>query len=207
MSWFSRTISWNTLWHMWPLIRPLRQSTSYQGFISIFGAPARLLSDQGTNFMSSIIDKMWRLLGMKKLQTMPYHPQTNGLVERSHQTIMQMIGMLGEDKKAKWPGHLAEIVHAYNAIQSAMMGYNPHYLMFRCRSRLLVDFYFPTLRGTELPKRHLCQACWQISSHIPVYSRGSETETVLWLENRCCRIEAWQSCLSQGRFLSREKEG
>ena len=27
-------------------------------------------------------------------------PQTNGLVERSHQTIMQMIGKLGEDKKA-----------------------------------------------------------------------------------------------------------
>ena len=46
---------------------------------------------------------------------MPYHPQTNGLVEGSHQTIMQMICKLGEDKKANWPGHLAEIVHAYNA--------------------------------------------------------------------------------------------
>ena len=60
---------------------------------------------------------------------MPYHPQMNGLVE-SHQTIMQMIGKLGEDKKADWLGHLAEIVHGYNAIQSAMMGYSPHYLMF-----------------------------------------------------------------------------
>ena len=33
---------------------------------------------------------------------------------------MQMIGKLGEDKKANWPGHLAEIVQAYNATQSAM---------------------------------------------------------------------------------------
>ena len=81
----------------------------------IFGAPARLLSDQGVNFMSSIIDEMCKLLGVKKLQTMPYHPQTNGLVERSHQTIMQMIGKLGEDKKANWPGHLAEIVYVCNA--------------------------------------------------------------------------------------------
>ena len=71
---------------------------------------------------------------------MPYHPQTNGLVERSHQTIMQIIGKLGEDKKADWPGHLAEIVHAYNATQSAMTVYSPHYLMFGCRPRLLVDF-------------------------------------------------------------------
>ena len=94
----------------------------YQGYISIFGALARLLSDWGVNFMSSIIDEMCKLLSMKKLQTMPYHPQMSGLVERSHQTIMQMIGKLAEDKKHDWPGHLAEIVHAYNATQSAVMG-------------------------------------------------------------------------------------
>ena len=42
---------------------------------------------------------------------MPYHPQAIGLVERSHHTIMHMIKKLGEDKKAIWPSHLAEIVH------------------------------------------------------------------------------------------------
>ena len=61
---------------------------------------------------------------------MPYHPQTDGLVERLHQTIMQMIGKLGEDKKADWPSHLAEIGHAYNATSLAVTGYSPHYLMF-----------------------------------------------------------------------------
>ena len=71
----------------------------YQGYISIFGAPAKLLSDRGANFMSSAIDEICKILGMKKLQTMPYHPQTNGLVERSHQTIMQMVRKLGEEKK------------------------------------------------------------------------------------------------------------
>ena len=42
-------------------------------------------------------------------------PQMNGLVERLHQMIMHMIGKLGEDKKADWPSHLAEIMHTYNA--------------------------------------------------------------------------------------------
>ena len=125
----------------------------YQGYISIFRTPARLLSDWGANFMSSIIGEMCKVLGVKKLPTMPYHPQMNGLVERSHQTIMQMIGKLGEDKKANSPGHLAEIVHAYNTPQSTVMGYSPHYLMFRCRPRLPVNFYFPTLRSAEVPKR------------------------------------------------------
>ena len=43
---------------------------------------------------------------------------------------MHMIGKLGEDKKADWPSHLAEIAHAYNATQSAVTGYSPHYFMF-----------------------------------------------------------------------------
>ena len=60
----------------------------YQGYISVFGAPARLLSNRGANFMSSVIEEMCKILGIRKLWTMPYHPQTNGLVERSHQTIM-----------------------------------------------------------------------------------------------------------------------
>ena len=60
----------------------------YQGYILILGTPARLLSDWGANFMSSIIDEMCTLHGVKKLWTIPDHPQTNRLVERSHQTIM-----------------------------------------------------------------------------------------------------------------------
>ena len=72
----------------------------YQGYISIFGALARLLSDRGANFVSSIIDEMCKILGVKKLLTRPYHPQTNGLVERSHQTTMRMIRKLGKEQKS-----------------------------------------------------------------------------------------------------------
>ena len=37
----------------------------YGGYISIFGAPARLLSDRGANFTSSVIEEMCKLLGIK----------------------------------------------------------------------------------------------------------------------------------------------
>ena len=102
----------------------------YGGYISIFGALAGLLSDRGTSFTRSIIEELCKILGIQQLQTMPYHPQTIGLVKRSHQMIMHMIGKLEEDKKADWPSHLAEIVHAYNATQSTVTRYSPHYLMF-----------------------------------------------------------------------------
>ena len=80
-------------------------------------------------------------------------PQMNGLVERSQQTIMHMIGKLGEDKKANWPSHLAEIAHAYNTTRSAVTGYSPHYLMFRQQPRLPVNFIFPTVGSNEAPMR------------------------------------------------------
>ena len=35
------------------------------GYISIFGAPARLLSDRGTSFTSSIIEELCKILGVQ----------------------------------------------------------------------------------------------------------------------------------------------
>ena len=134
--------------YVWPLTRLLRPLPSFciRGTFLIFGAPARFLSDWGVNFISSIIGKMCKLLGMKKFMHHTLFPQTNALVERSHQTIMWMIGKLGEDKKPTGQVIWLKIVHAYNASQSTVMGYSPHYLMFGHRPRLPVDFYFPTLR-------------------------------------------------------------
>ena len=96
----------------------------YGGYISIFGTLARLLSDRGTSFTNSIIEELCKILGVQQLHTMPYHPQMNGLVERLHQMIMHMIGKLGEDKKANWPSHLAEIAHTYNSTQSEVTLFN-----------------------------------------------------------------------------------
>ena len=127
----------------------------YGGYISISGATARLLSDRGSSFTSSNIEDLCKILGIQQLQTMPYHPQTNRLVERIHQMFMHMIGKLGEDKKANWPSHLAEIVHAYNATQSAVTGYSPHYLMFGQQPRFPVNFVFPTIGSNEAPMREV----------------------------------------------------
>ena len=72
----------------------------YGDYISILGALARVLSDRGASFTSSIIEELCKILGIKQMWTTPYRPQTNGLVERSHQMIMCMTRKLGEDEKA-----------------------------------------------------------------------------------------------------------
>ena len=107
--------------------------------------------------------------------------------------IMCMIRKLGEDKKANWASHLGEIVHAYNATQSAVTGYSPHYLMFRQWPRLLVDFVFPTFGSNEAPMREASAKCVDVyvasvrdrlrtalqEAQAPINCRSMPTETVL----------------------------
>ena len=89
---------------------------------------------------------------------------------------MQMIGKLGEDKKADWPSHLDEIAHAYNATHSTVTGYSLHYLTFRWRPRLPVDFYFPTVGSTMAPTREAS------AKHVDEYvaSVWDRLRTALW---------------------------
>ena len=59
----------------------------YDEYFSVFGFPQKLMSDQGTGFTSKVIAAMCSLLGIEKIWTTPYHPQSNDSAERVHQTL------------------------------------------------------------------------------------------------------------------------
>ena len=99
----------------------------YNNFFSIFGFPQKLLSDQGTKFTGDVITAMCKLLGIEKIRTTLYHPQTNGSAERVHQILQRMIGKLDLEKCRKWPKHIGSILIAYNATWSQVTGYSPYF--------------------------------------------------------------------------------
>ena len=66
----------------------------YEWFISVFGAPTKLLSDRGVNFTSALVEELCSAFGIQKCRTTAYHTQCNGQVERFHQTLFRMIGKL-----------------------------------------------------------------------------------------------------------------
>ena len=110
------------------------------------------MSDQGTEFCGKVIAAMCSLLGVEKIQTTPYHPQTNGSAERVHQTLQCMIGKLDLEKRKKWPAHIGSIIIAYNSTRSLVTGYSPYYLMFGRRPQLPIDLLFPTCRTQMLTR-------------------------------------------------------
>ena len=99
----------------------------YKRFISVFGMPAKLLSDYGANFTSALVEELCATFGIQKCQTTAYHVQCNGQVEQFHQTLFRMIGKLTAEKKAQWEQHLPELLQVYNSARSVVTGYSQHY--------------------------------------------------------------------------------
>ena len=128
----------------------------YECFIAVFGAPAKLLSDRGVNFTSTLVE-LCAAFGIQKCRTTAYHAQCNGQVECFHQMLFHMIGKLAHHKKAQWEQHLLELLQAYNSTQSAVTGFLLHYLMFGRCPHLPVDYYFPMV------------SVFECSHHVPTY--------------------------------------
>jgi len=59
--------------------------------ICCHGFPGELLSDCGAAFLSRLLREICKLLWIKKINTMAYHPQTNGLTERFNRTLTDML--------------------------------------------------------------------------------------------------------------------
>lgn len=62
-------------------------TTLYAGWIARFGVPEYITTDQGKQFESSLFGELAKLLGVTRVHATPYHPQANGLIERSHRVI------------------------------------------------------------------------------------------------------------------------
>lgn len=105
-------------------------------FICIFGTPLKILTDQGSNFMSSMFQDMCKLLRIKKLNTSAYHPQTNGALERSHKTLTEYLRNFVDTDSVNWDTWMPFAMFCYNTTPHSSSGYMPFELVFGGKPRL-----------------------------------------------------------------------
>ncbi len=81
----------------YPAAYPLRSITTKSiikaltSFMSVFGIPKTIQSDQGSNFMSRQFSKVMQQLKVKHNISSAYHPQSQGGLERFHQTLKSLL--------------------------------------------------------------------------------------------------------------------
>ena len=108
-------------------------------FIVHYGLPKKILMDQGQNFESQLVADLCKLMGTQKVQTSPYHLQTNSQCERFNSTLINMLGTLPKEKKSDWINHIGTLVHAYNCTQNSATGFSPYFLMFGRQPHLPIN--------------------------------------------------------------------
>ena len=123
----------------WTQTAQTTTKTLWDKFIVHYGLPKKILLDQGRNFESQLVADLCKLMGTQKLQTSPYHPQTNGQCERLNSTLIGMLVMLCPEKKSEWKNHIGALVYAYNCTQNSATGFSPYYLMYGRQPNLSVD--------------------------------------------------------------------
>ncbi|XP_073668194.1 uncharacterized protein [Paramisgurnus dabryanus] len=120
----------------YPEAFPLRSITTpkvIQALVQLFsrvGIPEEILTDQGTNFTSKLMGQLNRQLGIKAIRTTPYHPQTDGLVERFNQTLKNMLKKFVNDTGKDWDKWLPFVLFAYREVPQASTGFSPFELLY-----------------------------------------------------------------------------
>ena len=124
-------------------------STSTQAAVDKFrlifsthGLPEMLVTDNGPAFTSSDFELFVKRNGIRHVTSSPYHPSTNGLVERAVQTFKQVM------KKTTGPleTRICRFLLSYRLTPHSSTGQSPAEMLMSRRPRSLLDLVFPQTR-------------------------------------------------------------
>ena len=109
----------------------------YETIICRHGCPQKILSDRGTHFKNRLIENLMNKFEISHLFSTPYHPQTNGLVERFNRTLCESLAKL--KKIDDWDTHIAPVLFAYRTSKHSTTNISPFFLLYGREPRLPVD--------------------------------------------------------------------
>ena len=110
------------------------------------GSPLKILSDQGTNYQSELLNELYEILDIEKLKTTPYHPECDGLSERSNRTNKMALTTLVNGRMDNWDELLPQIQLAYNSSVNKTTNCSPFELMYGRQPRLPLDLFIPEMK-------------------------------------------------------------
>ncbi|CAP34425.2 Protein CBG16472 [Caenorhabditis briggsae] len=89
-----------------------------------------LLTDNGSNFKSTLFESVLQLLEVKHSLTAPYHKSANGTIERVHRTIEESLSSFVNSKQTDWDQKLPFIIFSINSSHHAVTKVSPHRALF-----------------------------------------------------------------------------
>ena len=101
----------------------------FEMWISFFGVPSTLMSDNGGEFVNNLYTEVSQKLGIRMVMPPAESPFSNGIVERHNKVIYETMMKTKDDAKCEPEIALAWACSAKNALQNHN-GYSPNQLVF-----------------------------------------------------------------------------
>ena len=112
-------------------------------WITKFGCPVRIHSDQGKEFQNSVWQQLCDRLQIQKTSTPAYNPQSNP-IERFHKTLNSIMRTHLAREDAGWSRFLPMATFAYNTKVNASTGVTPFEVWMGRAAKLPIDLVVPT---------------------------------------------------------------
>ena len=111
-----------------------------RSWISRYGTPQDITTDQGPQFTSVLWAELMSSLGIKPLRTTSYHPQCNGMVERVHRVLKERL-MSRSQSAADWMTNLPLVLLGIRTSTRDDSAISPAHLLYGAPLRLPGEFF------------------------------------------------------------------
>ncbi|XP_027894500.1 uncharacterized protein LOC114157600 [Xiphophorus couchianus] len=141
----------------YPAAYPLRTITARSvvkaltQFISIFGIPKVIQSDQGSSFSSHLFAQVLKLLQVTHNQASAYHAQSQGALERFHQTLKSLLRGYCVELNQDWEDGLPWLLLAAREVVQESTGFSPNELVFGHAVRGPLKLLHDAVRPSQPP--------------------------------------------------------
>lgn len=99
-------------------------------FCTTFGLPKVIQTNQGTNFMSKVFAQVLEVLAVKHQSSSAYHPESQGALERFHQTLKTMLRTYCLETGKEWDEGIPFLLFAIRETVQESLGFSPAELVF-----------------------------------------------------------------------------
>ena len=139
---------------------PVKEFTAKEAAIELlnnwildFGPPEILQSDRGSQFESELFNHLLDQWQITRTHSTPYHPQSNGLVERQNRTLVGMLRVMCSKYQRDWAIHAKKAAYAYNITKHASTKFTPQLLFTGREARTPLDLLLPDFEEIDPAKR------------------------------------------------------
>ena len=88
-------------------------STFINEYLPVHMCPRYILSDNGTECKNSLMDHVLEQLGIDRIFSAPYHPQSNGKLEVFHKYLKPTLKKLCEKDPSNWDKYFNQVLASY----------------------------------------------------------------------------------------------